>query len=379
MKKSFLLYVVIIAAAGLFLAFGVDIAVLKKSVNTLLGREHRYWQVQRTAVENGKMFMEITSPAMAIDTIYRSMMGPYRSSSFSFLEDAPEKLLWLTGYSVQIVGKDGEASLSDDFLCHNNFNYLSNDYLKKWGLPERVGVPSPKRITLASGQMALEFPDGFGIPVKGNERAWVIAQVLNLNNASVQIDARQKAIVELEEGQAFKPLYQQTVQIVRPVAGEVQEYAGDSNLFQSCSPAHPVPNTRIFEDGDMKFTGHWVMPMGREILRTDVTEMLNLPFSTTLHYISVHMHPFAEWLEFRDATADSTIFKARAKNYTDKIGLEKLDYFSSETGVMLQKDHQYELVCSTNNTSGEQQDMMAVMYLYIHDKELEERIRDMGK
>jgi len=37
---------------------------------------------------------------------------------------------------------------------------------------------------------------------------------------------------------------------------------------------------------------------------------MNLRFDTTLHYIAVHLHPFAEFLELRDLTADKSILKA---------------------------------------------------------------------
>ena len=47
------------------------------------------------------------------------------------------------------------------------------------------------------------------------------------------------------------------------------------------------------------FSGHWVVPPGRQENRTLVTEWLNLRFDTTVHYIAVHLHPFAESLELR--------------------------------------------------------------------------------
>ena len=99
---------------------------------------------------------------------------------------------------------------------------------------------------------------------------------------------------------------------------------------------------------------------------------MKLTFDTTLHFAAVHLHPFAQSLELRDLTADKTVFKANAQNFKDKIGLKKVDYFSSEEGVPLYKDHEYELISVYNNTTDLDQDSMAVMFLYVLDQEFEE-------
>ncbi len=108
------------------------------------------------------------------------------------------------------------------------------------------------------------------------------------------------------------------------------------------------------------------MKPGREENVTNVTRFLQLQFDTTIHYIAVHLHPFAESLELIDRTTGKQVFKAHAKNRSDKIGLESIDYYENVEGIPISKDHEYELVY--NNTSGEDQDSMAVMYLYLHDK-----------
>ena len=66
-----------------------------------------------------------------------------------------------------------------------------------------------------------------------------------------------------------------------------------------------------------------------------------------------------------------TVFSSRARNFEDKIGLEHVDYFSSVEGIPLYRDHEYEIVTVYDNTSGEDQDSMAVMYLYLLDKQFE--------
>jgi hypothetical protein len=98
---------------------------------------------------------------------------------------------------------------------------------------------------------------------------------------------------------------------------------------------------------------------------------MNLPFDTRVHYIAIHLHPFAESLELRDLTADTTVFKSAVRSPFDRIGIDHVEHFSSEEGIPVFEDHEYELVSVYNNTTGEEQDSMAVMFLYVLDKELE--------
>ena len=93
-----------------------------------------------------------------------------------------------------------------------------------------------------------------------------------------------------------------------------------------------------------------------------------LPFDSTVHYIAVHLHPFAESLELRDLTTSTTVFKSRARNTRDRIGLDRVESFASHEGLPLRRSHQYELVATYDNTSGVEQDSMAVMFLYLHDR-----------
>ena len=96
---------------------------------------------------------------------------------------------------------------------------------------------------------------------------------------------------------------------------------------------------------------------------------MDLPFDTTVHHIAVHLHPFAASLELRDLTADTTVFRSEVENSAEKIGLERVESFSSEEGIPVYADHEYELVSVYENTSAEDQDSMAIMFLYMLDRE----------
>jgi hypothetical protein len=96
--------------------------------------------------------------------------------------------------------------------------------------------------------------------------------------------------------------------------------------------------------------------------------MMRIPAkSTTVHYIAVHLHPFAESLALRDWTTGEVVFESRAENREEQIGLRRVQSFASAEGIEIHKDHGYELIATYNNTSGEPQDSMAVMFLYAAD------------
>ena len=111
------------------------------------------------------------------------------------------------------------------------------------------------------------------------------------------------------------------------------------------------------------------MKPGREVNQTLVTKILELPYDTTIHYIAVHLHPFAESLELRDLTTGQVVFKSSTRQFPDRIGLAHVDSFSSVEGIPIYKDHEYELVSVYQNITDKDQDSMAVMNLYMLDKD----------
>jgi hypothetical protein len=136
----------------------------------------------------------------------------------------------------------------------------------------------------------------------------------------------------------------------------------------SCLPGQNAAAFQYHDGFNRTFTGHWVVAPGREVNRTPVDAMLDLKDDTTIHYIAVHLHPFAESLELVDTTAGKTVWKSTAKNPEDRIGLDRVDTLGSEEGIPIYHDHHYELVSVYNNTSGQDQDSMAVMFLYLADR-----------
>lgn len=128
------------------------------------------------------------------------------------------------------------------------------------------------------------------------------------------------------------------------------------------------------ENGNM-LSGHWVVPKGKNTYRSSISEQLQLKDSLRLHFSAIHVHPFATSISLFDKTENKAIFTSKIKNYKDKIGLIKVEPFSSEEGVWLFANHEYELVLDVNNTSEIDQDMMGSMFLFFYDKELDEKLK----
>jgi hypothetical protein len=339
----------------------------------------------------------VLSPIYTVDRKYRSMMGPYSeqqilldgvpepgSEDFAQGEDPPPPagddpdLLWITGYRAVMVGADGSEPAAQEFMCHSNLDLDVLAHEELWG--QAAGFGS-RLFTLSQGQFEVRFPPGFGIPVLSSETLSLTTQVLNLNVEGPPFEVRHKVSVEYLRDRdvkvPMKALFPTAAYGLALVEGE-EGYFGvrrpdEEQHGPGCLVGENASDHEYSDGMGRKFTGHWVVKPGREVNRTLVTQLMQLPYDTTIHYIAVHLHPFAESLELRDLTAGETLFLSSARNYEDKIGLSHVDALTSADGIPVYRDHEYELVSTYNNTTGEDQDSMAVMYIYLRDLEFEER------
>jgi hypothetical protein len=319
----------------------------------------------------------ILSNVYEVDAIYKSMEGPH-STEQVHLEDTDEpELLWIVGFEAVMVEPDGKTEVSQEFMCHAN---LDIDPTRHNQLFDDDKPITGRLFTLSQGQYRIDMPKGFGIPISSAELVSLNTQVLNLNEKNPKRSLRHKVITrylrDREVTQPMKALFPAGAYGLKLLEGKDGHYGrqgGDHHEHHGDEHAACLPGKNAgmntFEDGKGRsFTGHWVVEPGREVNHTRVTELMALPFDTTLHYVAIHLHPFAESLELRDLTTKESIYKAKARQADQGIGLSHVDFFSSEAGIPLYKDHEYEVVSVYENTSNEPQDSMAVMNLYLHDK-----------
>lgn len=325
--------------------------------------------------------VEILSPVYEVDRIYKSMQGPQSSEQFHLgaAKTAPPKtpeLKWITGFKAVMVGADGETAMPQEFMCHSNLDFDPTAHNETFGHQKQI---SGRLFTLSQGQLEVKLPEGFGIPIMSSEALSLTTQVLNLNHEVADFDVRHKVDVDYVRDRdakvAMKPLFMTGVYGLQLLEGDAPyfgvERPDEAQHGTGCMMGEQASEDEFQDEQGRRFTGHWVVKPGREVNKTLVTKIMALPWDTTIHYIAVHLHPFAESLELVDLTAKKTVYRATTRQFPDKIGLAHVDSYSSAEGIPVYKDHEYELISVYNNTSGKDQDSMAVMLLYMFDKEFQ--------
>jgi hypothetical protein len=341
-------------------------------------REKVEFPVRQLETSNGAPVYrkEVLTPTFNIDRIYRSMQGPFGFHRYALDPDGSPELVWMIGYQAVMTAPDGTTPMSQEFMCHSNFILEDPEFYRR--VRTQLPPTNGRLFTLAQGQHRVMLPEGFGIPVMSNQEIRMDAQVLNHNVVDRAFDVRHRISIDFVRDsslpQPLIPLHPRPVFAMKLIEGpdgytavppdEVDpEKHGEGCLIGE--DAGGVNPHLVDDPQGRKFTGFWLLPPGREENHTLVTKMLGLPYDTMLHYVAVHLHPFAESIELRDLTTRESVYKSRARQADEGIGLAEVEYFSSVEGIPLYKDHEYEVVSLYNNTSGETQDAMATMFLYL--------------
>ena len=124
------------------------------------------------------------------------------------------------------------------------------------------------------------------------------------------------------------------------------------NLHSSktCIPVDPNDHRYLNDRGGVS-SGHWVIKPGNSIYQHDISNMLDLKEPSMLHYAGVHTHPFATEVRLIDnLTADTVFFTAKCENFSERIGLKKIEAFSDQKGILLSHLHRYAIEVTVENT-----------------------------
>ncbi len=308
---------------------------------------------------------EHLSPVTKVESLYPSMMGPSDTVLDMRLADSKPELVWITGYRADMVDPGVSKLLPDELMCHNTLSFHST-------LPAHTavlgsGLHRTRRIfTLSQGQSKIEFPPGFGVPASSAEGFMLQSQVLNLREDLIGTEVRHRVktefVADSKVDTEMIPLslidFGIALEVSDPQAGEPPQDP------LSCATDAGGQSTNHTTSGK-EFTSHWVVNPGSEVRRTRLAKPF--PTDTTVHYISIHMHPYGKSLELRDLTTNTSVYKALCHATEDGEGLAEVDHYSSVEGIKVYKDHEYELVCHYDNTSGKPQTAMAFMFAYVRD------------
>jgi hypothetical protein len=334
---------------------------------------------------------EFISRSFHVRKKWGSMEGPMHTQKLVLTQPERPEILWITGYRASVIAAEGDAAVPQEYMCHNNLDFDSSAHGKIFGWSQDA-LARNRVFTISQGQFDLALPEGFGIPIRSDEPLQITTQVLNHNHENPDLNVRHEIQInysrDVDLELPLKPLLQHGVFVLASLE-ETEAYFGvkDPHADQegsSCAlgevPEHIGGMSPLYTDGfGRRFTGHWVVKPGRETRHTLVTEQLNLTYDTRIHFIGVHLHPFAETLELRDMTTGESLWTAHASGPASGVGLTEVDYYSSEEGIPLYKDHEYELISVYDNDSGVEQDAMATLFLYLYDPEGEKGVESIRR
>ena len=338
-------------------------AIVKSFLFEKLGVVNPNWKVENQS-ETYKMF----SPEFYIDGIYKSMEGPKSSNYVQLSKDST--LLWLTGFHVKALDSKSLKYISNDFICHTNVDFNDVNYYSSFHLQKRIGSQYPRLTSLSHGMENFSFPEGYGVPMKGNEYLYVTTQALNHNLVDASYWIRHEVDINYSKAKKLKPLMSRTAFIMLPFDQSDPYKSPLDPGTNQCIPVETKNHT--YDDGKgNKLSGHWVIPIGKNTYRSLVNQQLQLVDSLRLHAAAIHVHPFATRISLFDKTENKAIFSSKIVNHTGKIGLTSIEPFSSVEGIWLYATHDYEIVLDVDNTTKTNQDMMGSMFLFFYDRELD--------
>lgn len=362
--------------------------------------------------------------AQAASPVLKAKSAQQKISGMIRLRGRPRQLYWFKGIDLQVLDEHDKPLPTAEFICHFNLdvNDRFRDRVFKTGEPCR----NSRLISLTQGQTKFFFPDGYAVPVAGNEPFSLGFQAANRTTTKHRRIKHICRLYFIKDSDAIRPI--QALQWDCPflalvmdngtfahntaVAKKVTSYAviartctpvhssnhgGDSNvrscLTGSCClsdtpqfmPGQPAPNSgglSIYTQhpgnhSTAPLTGHWVVPCGTSSYRAPYyVSRFDDDFTAyprTLHAAWCHIHPLCTEASLVECTAVARkkLFTVHIKTRT-KPGLEiiNIENIYSEKGIPIAGNSagfRYELEAVYRNTTGRPQDSMVSMGLFAAD------------
>src|SRR5437588_2093186 len=236
--------------------------------------------------------------------------------------------------------------------------------------------------SLVPGRSSIDLPRGFGVPVPSDASLDYFTMSLNLNARSEAVNVRMRTrlhtIAADDRGAPSKALFRRAVYVLQreddatSTGRKCMAKPGVEHVGAGCGEwttvKAPDGSTMLMPADGM--TNHWTVAPGHHIYQSDITPQLNLPFDTTIHYATIHLHPFGRAMELRDLTTGQAVLQLNSRDWNDRIGVAQVDEFKSIDGVPILRSHRYQLSVEYDNSSGSNTDAMAILYLYLLEKEI---------
>jgi hypothetical protein len=328
-----------------------------------------------------KAVLTLMSDPYRLDKIYRSMEGPWSIQRGIHLGMAEKsRVQWITGLETEVLDPAEQKPISQEFFCHSNLTFAERSgdpakYNQEMGGKTHLDW---RLFTLIPGRLSIDLPQGFGVPIPADAPLDYVTMSLNLNErdhvVNVQIRTTVHSIGGDQPGAPTKALFRRALYVLQPNGVSANGPACMSkpgmHIGAGCGE---LTKASVTESPSAKpgqgLMNHWIVPPGHHIYTTEITPQLNLPFDTTIHYATIHVHPFARGMELRDMTTGTTIFRLHSQDWPDRVGVAYAEEFKSIDGIPIQRDHRYELSAEYDNTTDADTDAMAILYLYFLEKD----------
>ncbi len=349
---------------------------------------NQWYTTKKTGEYDAKLLKQkvLESISFKIDSIYRSMKGPTDEQVF-YLADSGD-VIWLTGYKVEVINEFGEV-LEPGFMCHNNLNL---DSTRNFPWQSQNFLYQNRVFTLTQGATELNLPEGYAVPMPGEQGLKAMFQALNHNYPLIDTTVRHRITVsyflDAEIDFPLIPVYMQTLWLVKQYAGpigkmgEEPEYNAPLITSIDAEQYHPAQqptcgvdmlanNTELkgvdmyYDTYGRKFTGHWKIPPGTEEIEMNVDKMLNIDKPRNLVMAVAHVHPFCK--ELMLIGDKGTSVKLTMQQANKGIGLNEIQVLVPENSIELKPAESYKLKSIYNNTSNDTLSAMSVMYVYLEE------------
>jgi len=324
--------------------------------------------------------LTLTSDPYRLDKIYRSMEGPMSVQSGIHLKmEDKSQVQWITGLETEVVDAAEQKPISQEFFCHSNLTFAEHS-----GTPDqynqRVGGKTHldwRLFTLVPGRLSIELPEGFGVPIPAAAPLDYVTMSLNLNARNQVVNVRMRTKVHTiaadQPGAPTKALFRRALYVLQPhgVTAEMgpacAAHMGTQHVGAGCAEFSKVNLAGGPAEGKAGegLVNHWIVTPGRHVYTTEITPQLNLPFDTTIHYATIHVHPFAHGMKLRDLTTGTAVLELSSQDWPDRIGVARVGEYKSIQGIPIIRNHRYELEVEYDNTLDSNTDAMAILYLYL--------------
>jgi hypothetical protein len=328
--------------------------------------------IARDVGADGVGHVALLSRSYTIDRLYQSMQGPSgQHDALRLVEEGGPQLLWISGISSKLVGDDGAAQRPQEFFCHSNLAFTRKSDAGEADPRGRTPSAEGRLFTLIPGRLDIKLPEGFGLPVFSDEPLDYFTMSLNLNHRGEPVKLRFRTDISYVRGsdmKSIKPLFRRALYAYEPI-GKASSHAMCMGGEDSCGPFVGKAASNAFHASLGKTnTVHWLIPPGDFESRVNVTDQFDLPYDTTAHYVTAHLHPYGKSIALFDKTSKQTLFTIRATDYPDRLGVQMMEQWSSTAGAEVIKGHEYELLTEYHNPTDKPIDAMSILYVYAQDR-----------